>query len=71
MPLQVLKKHPTAEMQIKAARIGLRYCEILVPYRRRTGVSKISGTVRGTLGASFNILGLLARHELPASISRP
>jgi len=55
----------TVEMQIKAARKGLRYTEVPVPYRRRrAGTSKVAGTVRGTLGAAFKILGLLAWHDL-------
>jgi glycosyltransferase involved in cell wall biosynthesis len=54
----------TVEMQIKAARAGLRYLEVPVPYRRRVGRSKVSGTVRGTVGASLKILGLLAWHDL-------
>lgn len=54
----------TVEMQIKAARLGLRCAEVPVSYRRRIGVSKVSGTVAGTLGASATILGLLARHAL-------
>jgi glycosyltransferase involved in cell wall biosynthesis len=54
----------TVEMQIKAATRGLRYREVPVPYRRRIGTSKVSGTVRGTLGASFKILGMLAWHDL-------
>ncbi|MBI3074333.1 MAG: glycosyltransferase family 2 protein [Deltaproteobacteria bacterium] len=54
----------TVEMQIRAARIGLGYEEIVVPYRRRIGRSKISGTFKGTLLASFKILGLLARYDL-------
>lgn len=54
----------TVEMQIKAARAGLRYQEVSVPYRRRRGRSKISGTVRGTLGAGSKILGLLAWYDL-------
>lgn len=54
----------TVEMQIKAARAGLRYLEVPVPYRRRLGRSKVSGTVRGTVGASLKILGLLAWHDL-------
>lgn len=54
----------TVEMQIKAARRGLAYREIPVPYRRRIGTSKVSGTVRGTLGASTKILGMLAWHDL-------
>lgn len=52
----------TVEMQIKAARLGLRTAEVPVSYRRRIGRSKISGTVRGTIGASVTILSLLARH---------
>lgn len=54
----------TVEMQIKAAKLGLRYREVPVPYRRRIGVSKVSGTVRGTIGASVKILGLLAWHDI-------
>lgn len=51
----------TVEMQIKAARSGLRAIEIPVNYRRRIGTSKISGTVRGTLLASLTILTVIAR----------
>jgi glycosyltransferase involved in cell wall biosynthesis len=54
----------TVEMQIKAARLGLRYREIPAPYRRRIGRSKISGTVRGTVSAGAKILGLLMWHDL-------
>jgi glycosyltransferase involved in cell wall biosynthesis len=54
----------TVEMQIKAARRGLRYAEVAVPYRVRMGRSKISGTLRGVLGAAIKILGLLAWHDL-------
>jgi glycosyltransferase involved in cell wall biosynthesis len=38
-----------AEMQVKALQRGLRVVEVPVRYRRRTGRSKISGTVKGTL----------------------
>jgi glycosyltransferase involved in cell wall biosynthesis len=54
----------TVEMQIRAARAGLRVAEVPVPYRRRTGVSKISGTLRGSAGAAWKILALLVRHAL-------
>jgi glycosyltransferase involved in cell wall biosynthesis len=54
----------TVEMQIKAARAGLRHAEVPVSYRRRIGRSKVSGTVRGTVLASVTILRLLARHAL-------
>ena len=55
----------TVEMQIKAARAGLRHREVPVRYRRRIGVSKVSGTVRGTIGASGKILWCLARYTWP------
>ncbi len=52
----------TLEMQIKAAREGLRHHEVPVSYRRRIGKSKISGTLRGTIGASSKILYTMARY---------
>jgi len=55
----------TVEMQIKAARRGLVHAEVPVSYRRRIGVSKVSGTVRGTVMASITILSLLARYAGP------
>jgi len=51
----------TVEMQFKAARAGLRVRQIDVPYRaRRTGKSKISGTVIGSARAGAKILYTLA-----------
>jgi glycosyltransferase involved in cell wall biosynthesis len=52
----------TVEMQIRAARTGIRHAEVPVSYRSRIGRSKVSGTLGGTLGASRRILWLLARH---------
>lgn len=46
----------TVEMQVKAAKQGLRCVEIPVKYRVRIGVSKVSGTIRGTLLAGQKIL---------------
>jgi len=57
----------TAEMQVKALRHGLRVTEVPVSYRRRVGVSKITGTVKGTLLAGYKILLTVFRHAL----SRP
>lgn len=54
----------TVEMQIKAAQRGLRYAEVPAAYKRRIGESKVSGTVRGVIGASYKILGLLAWYDL-------
>ena len=47
----------TVEMQIKAVRDGLDVHEVPVSYRRRIGKSKVSGTVRGVVGAGTKILG--------------
>ena len=54
----------TVEMQIKVLQLGLRYEEVPVSYRKRVGVSKITGTVSGTIKASAKILGLLFRYGL-------
>ncbi|MFV2069694.1 MAG: glycosyltransferase family 2 protein, partial [Pirellulales bacterium] len=54
----------TVEMQIKAARADLRTLEIPVPYRRRIGKSKISGTLSGTVRAGAKILHTIARYGL-------
>ena len=46
----------TCEMQVLALRKGLRVAEVPVSYRRRVGVSKITGTLTGTLRAGWKIL---------------
>jgi glycosyltransferase involved in cell wall biosynthesis len=46
----------TVEMQIKAAKKKLRCKEIAVTYRKRIGVSKVSGTVKGTIMAGYKII---------------
>jgi glycosyltransferase involved in cell wall biosynthesis len=52
------------EMQVKAARAGLRIAEVPVSYRRRAGGrSKISKTVRGSVGAGYKILFNILRHS--------
>ena len=60
----------TVEMQIKAARRGLRTIEIPVPYRCRIGQSKISGTVWGSIRAGYKILYLIAMHGFFRGSSR-
>ncbi len=54
----------TVEMQIKAAMKDLRACEVPVSYARRIGVSKISGTIRGSVMAGFVILSTIGRAAL-------
>ena len=53
------------EMQMRAARAGLRVLEVPVNHRRRAGgKSKVSGTLRGTLLAGTRILATFARVAL-------
>ena len=54
----------TVEMQVKAVRRGLAIAEVPVSYRRRVGVSKITGTVGGTLKAGAKILWTIGKHGL-------
>ncbi len=54
----------TAEMQVKAYRAGLAVTEVPVSYRRRVGVSKITGTFAGTVRAGWKILWTVFRYGL-------
>ena len=46
----------TVEMQLKAAKMKLKIQEVPVNYRNRIGVSKVSGTVKGTIMAGYKII---------------
>lgn len=46
----------TVEMQVKAAKLHLSAVEVPVSYRKRIGVSKVTGTVKGTVLAGHKIL---------------
>ncbi len=46
----------TIEMQIKASKQKLRFCEVAVNYKKRIGTSKVSGTVKGTVLAGIKII---------------
>ena len=46
----------TVEMQVKAAKLKLKCKEVPVKYRKRIGVSKVSGTLKGTVLAGHKIL---------------
>jgi glycosyltransferase involved in cell wall biosynthesis len=53
----------TVEMQVKAARRGLRGVEVPVSYRKRyAGASKVTGTLSGTLRAGWKILYTIFLH---------
>ncbi|OIQ23177.1 glycosyltransferase family 2 protein [Lacinutrix sp. MedPE-SW] len=53
----------TVEMQLKALKQKLTYVEIPVRYKQRIGVSKVSGTVKGTIFAGFKILGWIFKYS--------
>jgi hypothetical protein len=55
----------TIEMQIKAHQAGLRYLEVPVTYRKRIGVSKVSGTVKGVIGAGYKIIFTIFKYWRP------
>ncbi|MCU0369639.1 MAG: glycosyltransferase family 2 protein [Cyclobacteriaceae bacterium] len=52
----------TVEMQLKAAKIGLRCVEVPVRYRKRIGISKVSGTVKGTVMAGYKIITTIFKY---------
>ncbi len=52
----------TVEMQVKAAKQALIIQEVPVSYRKRIGVSKITGTLKGTLKAGWKILFTIFRY---------
>jgi len=52
----------TVEMQVKAAQQKLRFTEVPVRYRQRIGVSKVSGTIKGTIMAGYKIIWTIIKH---------
>ena len=53
----------TVEMQLKAIKQKLSYIEIPVNYRNRIGISKVSGTVKGSIFAGVKILGWIFKYS--------
>ncbi len=53
----------TVEMQLKAIKQKLSYVEVPVKYRNRIGVSKVSGTLKGTIFAGVKILGWIFKYS--------
>lgn len=59
------------EMMVKAARRGARIVEVPVSFHnRRAGRSKVSGTVRGTILATWFILGVTLRYAWGVKLNR-
>lgn len=52
----------TVEMQLKALKQKMSYVEIPVHYKTRIGVSKVSGTVKGTVMAGIKIIGWIFKY---------
>ena len=54
----------TVEMQLKALKKKLAYTEVPVRYKKRIGVSKVSGTVKGSIFAGVKILSWIFKYSL-------
>ncbi|WP_395045420.1 glycosyltransferase family 2 protein [Flavobacterium sp.] len=52
----------TVEMQLKVLKQKMSYVEIPVRYKNRIGVSKVSGTVKGTIMAGVKIIGWIMKY---------
>ncbi len=52
----------TVEMQVKAARKKYSFTEVPVNYRERIGVSKVTGTVKGTILAGYKIITTIFKY---------
>ena len=52
----------TVEMQVKALKKGLKCIEVPVSYRKRIGVSKITGTLTGTVKAGYKIIWTIFKY---------
>lgn len=53
----------TIEMQLKVLKQNLNYVEIPIKYRRRIGVSKVSGTIKGSIFAGIKILSWIFKYS--------
>jgi glycosyltransferase involved in cell wall biosynthesis len=52
----------TVEMQLKVLKQKMSYVEIPVRYKNRIGVSKVSGTVKGSIMAGIKIIGWIFKY---------
>lgn len=53
----------TVEMQLKALKQKLNYTEVPMKYRNRIGISKVSGTVKGSIFAGIKILSWIFKYS--------
>ncbi len=57
----------TVEMQLKALKKEYTYIEVPVHYKKRIGVSKVSGTIKGTIFAGVKILTWIFKYSFKNS----
>jgi len=53
----------TVEMQLKVLKQQLTYTEVRMKYRNRIGISKVSGTIKGSILAGIKILGWIFKYS--------
>ncbi|MGY3793980.1 glycosyltransferase family 2 protein [Aquimarina sp. 433] len=53
----------TVEMQLKAIKKQFSYTEVPVRYKKRIGVSKVSGTIKGAIFAGVKILSWIFKYS--------
>lgn len=53
----------TIEMQMKILRRGYSYTEVPVDYKNRIGTSKVSGTLKGVIGAGYKIITSIFKYR--------
>ncbi|WP_158974497.1 glycosyltransferase family 2 protein [Cellulophaga sp. L1A9] len=54
----------TVEMQLKALKKKFTYIEVPVRYKKRIGISKVSGTVKGSIFAGIKILSWIFKYSI-------
>jgi len=54
----------TVEMQLKVLKKKMTYTEVPVRYKKRIGVSKVSGTVKGSIFAGIKILSWIFKYSI-------
>ena len=53
----------TIEMQLRALKQNLTYIEVPVKYKKRIGISKVSGTIKGSIFAGVKILSWIFKYS--------
>lgn len=54
----------TVEMQLKVLKKKIAYTEVPVRYKKRIGISKVSGTIKGSIFAGIKILGWIFKYSI-------